>query len=163
MDSSCSPKLNGYPTAGGRSEGDVDENVDYDHHHHHHQHHQQHQQQHHPYHHQQEDMVVDNLGMGMNMEMIGSMNAMNGGPMHFSGVDNNNTNNNTNTNSSGSNNNVTAEDLRGRPRVVRHPDSDGENVTGGGGGVGGVLKEEEDDGVVVDGFGIGGGRTTRGM
>ena len=155
MDSSCSPKLNGYPT-GGRSEGD-DENVDYDHsqqqqqhHHQHQQHQQQHPQQHHQYHHQQEDMVVDNLGMGMNMEMIGNMNTMNGGAMHFSGVDNNNNNNN---------NNATAEDLRGRPRVVRHPDSDGENPNTGAGG---VLKEEEEDGV-VDGFGIGNGRTTRGM
>jgi hypothetical protein len=139
MDSSCSPKLNGYPA--GRSEGD-DENVDYDHSQHH-QHQQLQHPQHHQYHHQQEDMVVDNLGMGMNMEMMGSMNTMNGGTLHFSGVDNNN---------------ATAEDLRGRPRVVRHPDSDGDDTPA----VGGTLKEEDDDGV-VDGFGIGNGRTTRGM
>ena len=121
-------------------EGD-DEDVDYDpsqHHHHHHQH-----PQHHQYHHQQEDMVVDNLGMGMNMEMMGGMNAMNGGAMHFNEVDNNS---------------ATPEDLRGRPRVVRHPDSDGDKTTTGSGG---ALKEEDDDDI-VGGFGIGSGRT-RGM
>ena len=138
MDTSRSPKLNGYPA--GRSEGD-DENVDYEHSQHHHQHHHQHPQ-HHQYHHQQEDMVVDNLGMGMNMEIMGSMTTINGS-MHFSGVDNSN---------------ATPEDLRGRPRVVRHPDSDGDNATGAEG----VLKEEDDDDV-VDGFGISNGRTTRGM
>jgi hypothetical protein len=131
-------------------EGD-DEDVDYDDSphlpHHHQQHHQQHPQ-HHPHHHQQEDMVVDNLGMGMNMEMMG---AMNGGTMHFNGMDNNN-------------NNASPEDLRGRPRVARHLDSDGaaaadKNTTGG------ALKEEDDDDIVnvVGGFGIANGRTAHGM
>jgi len=91
------------------------------------------------------------------MEMMRGMNTMNGGPMHFNGVDNNN--------------NATPEDLRGRPRVVRHPDGDGataaaavdKNTTRAGG----ALKEEDDDDiadvVVVGGFGIGNGRSTRGM
>jgi hypothetical protein len=70
MDSSCSPKLNGYPTR--RSEGD-DENYDHSQHHHQHQRHPQH----HQYHNQHEDMVVDNLGMGLNMELMGGMNTMN--------------------------------------------------------------------------------------
>ena len=134
-------------------EGD-DEDVDYNHPQHH-QHQQQphpHQHpQHHQYHHQQEDMVVDNLGMGMNMEMMGGMNTMNGGTMHFNGTNNNH---------------ATAEDLRGRSRLVRHPDSDGataaadKNTTE----VGGALKEEDNDDIVgvVGGFGIGNGRT-RGM
>lgn len=76
-------------------------------------------------------MVVDNLGMGMGMEMIGGMNAINGGggTMHFGGgVDNGSSN-------------ASPEDLRGRPRVVRqHPDSDGDNSSGAGG----TLKEEDD-------------------
>ena len=96
--------------------------------------------QHHQYH-QQEDMVVD---MGMNMEMIGGMNTMNGGTLHFNGVDNNN---------------ASPEDLRGRPRAVRHPDSDSDNTAGAVE----ALKEEEDDDGVVDGFGVGNGRTNHGM
>ena len=137
-------------------EGD-DENLDYDdspqhqHHHQQHQHHQQHPQ-HHQHHHQQDDMVVDNLGMGMNMEIMGGMNTMNGngGSMHFNGMDNGN-----------NNNNASPEDLRGRPRVVRHPDSDGDNNKNSTGAVG-ALKEEDDDDIVSVVGGFGGG-TTHGM
>ena len=138
-------------------EGD-DENVDYDDspqhqqhpHPHHHQHHPHQHPQHHQHHHQQDDMVVDNLGMGMNMEIIGGMNTMNGngGSMHFNGMDN-------------SNNNASPEELRGRPRVVRHPDSDGDNNKNST-GAGGALKEEDDDDIVSVVGGFGGG-TTHGM
>lgn len=121
-------------------EGD-DEDDDSQRHHHHLHLHQQH--------HQQEGMEVD---LGMNMGMMG-MDTMSedSGAMNFNGMDNNK---------------ATAENLRGRPRVVRRPSNDAisaDKITNAG--VRGVLKEEiGDDDVlgVVGGFGIGIG-TARGM